>query len=138
MWNLRRDGLTLAEVGELENTDKTVVCRAIQRMFKRELPPDLEEQRALENARLDFVWAKMMPLLDDADAGTRIRAATACMRISARRAALNGLDAPVKAPVGPDGRPVPAQITVIYEDRPMPPIIDVTNVSDSHQIAQTA
>ena len=56
----------------------------------------VEEHRVLENERLDYLWRTAITQIEGSkgDPSAVINAVNSALRISARRAALNGLDAP--------------------------------------------
>ncbi len=80
----------------------------------------VDKFRELENSRLDMMWLKTFGniLAAKPDKKTGIiemdenftKAMNICLRISARRARLNGFDAPPKAPVDKDGDAVPPEL----------------------------
>ncbi len=80
----------------------------------------VDKFRELENSRLDMMWLKTFGniLAAKPDKKTGIiemdenftKAMNICLRISARRARLNGFDAPPKAPVDKDGHVVPPEL----------------------------
>jgi hypothetical protein len=66
----------------------------------------VEEHRILENERLDYLWRTAVTQIEGSkgDPGAVIGAINSALRISARRAALNGLDSPRQVEIaGQDG-----------------------------------
>lgn len=98
--NLRRGGLQTDEiVRALQNLDPPIimsekaVSRVIQRYLDRVNAEDIEtasQLRVLENQRLDQLWRRY---IRDALGGD-VKAATLLIKISERRARMNGLDSP--------------------------------------------
>lgn len=100
--NLRRGGLQLDEiVRALQNLNPPIIMsrpavgRIIQRYLDRVHAEDAEtaaQLRVLENERLDQLWRRYMKLALEGD----VKAAQLLIRISERRAKMNGLDAPTQ------------------------------------------
>lgn len=87
---LRLAGLTYAQIGEKLGVSDDTARLAVKRHLDRAEVWSAAELRRVENARLDraqaAIWAKVV--------GGDITAVHAFLRISERRARLNGLDAP--------------------------------------------
>ena len=102
---LRRRGMTYEQIAEVVSTGadgaephgitKSGVAALVKRYLSevdREASETVEELRALENERLDELLAKWGPLARQGDR----HAAAIVLRISERRAKMNGLDAAQK------------------------------------------
>jgi hypothetical protein len=82
--------------------DRSSCRRAILNAMNHVLAEDITTMRAIENARYDHLHSRFWPLAigidpdtgDDIDDGPNVQAAKMVLDISARRARLNGLDAP--------------------------------------------
>lgn len=104
--NLRRNGMTLEQISRaILNLDPPIVMsqQAIGRMIQRYLDKvnaeDAEttaQLRALENERLDGLWRRY---ISDALKGD-LKAAQMLLKISERRAKMNGLDAAIQVQHG--------------------------------------
>jgi hypothetical protein len=91
---LRMAGLTFQAIADtLGYANRSSATDAVTRALRDTVPKELtDELRQIENQRLDRLYG---PMYARALAGDH-RAVDACLRIMARRAALNGLDAPVR------------------------------------------
>jgi len=105
-------GLSYRAIAERLSISHEQARHDVQTLIAETIDKELcDELREIENARLDYLWNRWFPravgrTLED---GTReepdINAAHYCEKLSRRRAALNGLDRPVKvAPTDPTGR----------------------------------
>jgi hypothetical protein len=88
---LRRTGATLGAIADaLGYGNRSPAIDAITRALRDTTPKELaDEVRRIENARLDALWRPMYLRAIGGDSLVVDR----CLRIMARRAALNGLDA---------------------------------------------
>lgn len=114
---LRLTGLTYrAMSSELDISFKTAE-RRVKRALNRRLAPKVDEYRAMEDERILFVIAKLIVIADNDDvkAADRIAAYNSILRASAQRAALHGLNAPVKVDA--------TVVTVSQEDLEMQELI---------------
>lgn len=96
---LRMSGATYDQIAEACGySDKGSARHAVMRALTRLEAESVGELRALENARLDADEVVLRSLIADRSqtANTRIRAIDSRLRLSARRARLNGLDAPLQ------------------------------------------
>ena len=97
--NLRRAGASYQQIADrLGYSDYQSAFRSVQNLLKKMTSESVEELRAVENERLDTM---QIAVWNDAVKGDD-RAINTVIRISERRARLNGLDAPVQL-TGADG-----------------------------------
>lgn len=93
--DLRRSGMTYAEIGEVMHCTPSTAYRSVMRALARNQAEEVEELRMVEGARLDrmqqAVWDRA--LTGDLPAMDRI------LKIMERRARLFSLDAPQKVAV---------------------------------------
>lgn len=121
-WLERRgNGERVIDIAASCGVAKGTVSEAVRNLL-RECAEGAEHMRDLENERLDRDEREVMTIIAAAKRGKGkpgmiLQALDRRDRISKGRRALNGLDQPVKAPVGPDGKPVVPQVTVIYEQQ---------------------
>jgi hypothetical protein len=95
-------GFTYQQIAdELGYSDKSSARDAVLRALDRTERHDVATLRALEDERLDLVTRTMMTIMLDPNAQpkARISAASQIVRTSARRARMNGLDAPTRIAV---------------------------------------
>ena len=111
------------QIGLAQSTVSHLLARLMSHQDDRERIAQLRE---LESTRLEAERERLEGLMDTywklAEGAAECLPAfvaldAAWLRNRARFARINGLDAPEKAPVGPDGRAVPYTINVIYEDQ---------------------
>jgi hypothetical protein len=114
---MRKEGKRVGEIAKELGISHSTLSEGMQRMMNRERSEAVEEYRFYENIRLDHLLTVAWKLLDHPDPIIRLRAVTEICRINRCRAAINGIDKAPLAPVGPDGKPVGVNVTVIYEDR---------------------
>ena len=112
---LRAIGKTFPEIAAIQGCTKSTAFERVRRAIAAVPVEAVEELRAVENARLDAITAKLWDVLtavhplisygqvmrgDDGrmliDDGPVISAAGALVRVMERRARLNGLDAPTR------------------------------------------
>jgi hypothetical protein len=74
----------------------SALVRRYLNMLERETAESRDELRQLENERLDALYRKWLPKQDSKDPVEATRAAAILLKISDRRAKLNGLDAPTR------------------------------------------
>lgn len=99
---LRAQRLTYAQIAEEEGyADAASARNALMRALKRHEAENVTELRALENLGLDTDERALRAIISDrgVKAEHRIAAVNARTRVSARRARLNGLDAPLQVQV---------------------------------------
>jgi FAD/FMN-containing dehydrogenase len=92
---LKKAGKTYEEIRRALGISKGAAVKAVQRglaEIKDETSRDAEEHRAIESARLDTAQAAIWPQVMQGD----LAAIDRFVRLSQRRAALLGLDAPTK------------------------------------------
>src|SRR5829696_4630995 len=98
--SLKLAGVSTAQIAERMGIQPDTVRQLINRTLASAENRAVEEMRELENARLDraqaAIWSQVL-------AGD-VRAVIAFLRISARRARLNGLDSPTKIDLSSDVR----------------------------------
>jgi len=102
VFNLRKAGLHLTdiarEVGVSIGTVHATLETGRQKYAMLNMPL-IEQERIQEAERLDYIQAALWPALDAEETGDRVAAANALVRLSARRCAMLGLDAPTRAVV---------------------------------------
>lgn len=89
IFNMRLAGASTNQIAKRENIHVDTVVRLLNSVLK-EPAPSPDQMRTLENARLDML---QMPMIKAAREGN-VKAVQAYLRISERRARMNGLDAP--------------------------------------------
>jgi len=103
---LRIMGLTYRQIAEkLGYKSTSSVQKALQAAIRKTLQEPTDELRAMESAKLDFIWKGMLSNLqaDKLD----YKAWEMLLRVMNRRAALLGLDMPARREIsGPDGGPL--------------------------------
>ena len=103
---LKKAGKTYEEIRRILGCSKGAVVKAVQRglaELKAETAADAAVLRTIEAARLDTAQAAIWPAVLKGDLGAIDR----FVRVSQRRAALLGLDAPTQRVLtGPDGGPI--------------------------------
>lgn len=97
---LRLAGLTFADIGERLGVSDDTARLAVKRHLDRAEVWSAAELRRVENARLDRVQAAIWTKVLKGD----LAAVGAFLRLSERRARLNGLDAPTAIAIGHDVR----------------------------------
>lgn len=99
---LRVFGLTYQQIADrLGYANRDGPRRILMKHLREQAAEAISEMRAMENARLDAATFSVMTILQGQDAGQaeRLRAADTLVRISQRRASLNGLDAPISVDI---------------------------------------
>lgn len=105
---LRRQGKSYAEIArELGYSSGSGAHNAVKKALRKTLKEPADELRKLENARLDAMLVGLWPGIEKGDP----KAVTAAVKISDRRAKLNGLDAPAEVDVTSKG----SQIAVVLD-----------------------
>jgi hypothetical protein len=89
---LRVEGLTYDEIGDRLGVSRRMASRIVNRAMDRVLREPVGQLVDLELARLDVLWAAMLPRAVRGSA----RHAEVCVRICERRSRLLGLDQPAK------------------------------------------
>jgi len=95
-------GLTYDQIAkEMGYSDRSTARDLVMRGLRRVQVESSDELRRLENARLDTATAALVPLIAGraTNDNIRIRAIDSFIRVSARRARMNGLDAPLEVQV---------------------------------------
>lgn len=138
MMKRRTEGATWETIAEeFGYTNRSSPRQLVQRVLDTMTVETVDQYRELSNARLDVGLRALVPLIEDAkaDPNVRIRAVDSLIRLEARRARLNGLDAPVKVEVsagvqaelddalrelrdalGPDDSTVPGEVVETRDD----------------------
>lgn len=101
---LRIGRASYAQIAEqLGYADPASARHLVMRALSRRESEQVEELRALENAALDADETELRLIIGDRSKpeGVRLRAIDTRTRLSARRARLNGMDAPVQVEVSP-------------------------------------
>lgn len=88
--SLRLAGLTYGQIGERLHIGAEAARMLVMRTLKEAEQAQVAEMRELENQRLDRMQASIWPKVLEGD----LQAIDRALRISARRSAVNGLDAP--------------------------------------------
>lgn len=92
---LRAMGATYAQIAASEGyTDPATARNAVVRTLRAHQAEAVQDLRVLENERLDIALATVIPLLTHAEPTVRLKAVDSLVRVSKRRADMNGLDAP--------------------------------------------
>lgn len=92
-FELRAAGMTYQQIADqLQYNDGGAARKAVMRVLERTVPDSMEYVRRMEVRRLDALWR---PLYVQALRGDRL-AADRCIKIMERRAAMLGLDAPIR------------------------------------------
>ncbi len=100
---LRRDGKTWPAIAKALGRCPQTVIDWVRAALRDMVQEPADTVRGMELCRLDFMWRKVLPQLKDGD----LKAIETALKIMQRRAALLGLDAPVRAALqNPDGGPV--------------------------------
>ncbi len=120
--DFRCAGMSFAEIANQLGVSRSTAFNYVQRILGARVMENehrIAELRELENRKLDMLWMKVFPNVFKARQNQNgmvsmtddfVKALNACLRISARRARLNGFDAPPKAPVDKDGNAVPPEL----------------------------
>lgn len=87
---LRIAGLSYYQIGQRIGVSEQEAGQLVRATMHAAEVADAEKLRAMENARLDTAQARIWPKVLDGD----LKAVDSFVRLSARRAAMNGLDAP--------------------------------------------
>jgi len=85
---LRRNGLSYQEIGDVYGVTRAAVHMAVIRLLDRREVENVQQLRDLENERLDTLWAVHYPKALEGDD----KAFYKCLKLSERRSRLNGLD----------------------------------------------
>lgn len=99
---LRTRGASYQQIADrLGYSDRNSPRRLLMRHLRQQVHESVGEMRAIENERLDAAVLTVTAVMVDAatEPVIRLRAADSLVRISARRAALNGLDASISPEV---------------------------------------
>jgi predicted DNA-binding protein (UPF0251 family) len=89
---LRRDGLTLREIGKIVGVSHVTVDRWIKAALKETITPAADEVRTLEIERMDYYISRLTAQIER---GNQVaRNVEVAMKVAERRARLLGLDAP--------------------------------------------
>lgn len=90
--SLKLAGLTYDQIADRLDCSRTAAREMVNRNLERADQREVENMRAVENARLDRAQAAIWSKVLDGD----YKAIDSFLRISARRARVNGMDAPTK------------------------------------------
>lgn len=121
---MRLAGMTYEQVAEQAGySDKSAARQTVMRALERVEQQRVDDLRALENARLDRAQAAIWPKVIGGD----IKAVDSFLRLSARRARMNGLDAPVSVTINPGTQ---AALTDALADLREIVLGEVTHVDD--------
>lgn len=125
---LRLAGMTYEEIAvQAGYSDKSAARHAVLRALDRVEAESVQEYRELENARLDRAQAAIWTQVVAGD----IKAVLAFLRLSARRARMNGLDAPQAVTVSTPDR---VQLEAMIADFRTGVETVLGEVTDSHVI----
>lgn len=107
VWNLRVEGCNFREIGKRLEIDAATAYRDFKAVYDRTLKDTnatADEERRVSLERIDYAIQKLMPALDGED---YLNAMDRLDKLEKRRAALLGLDAPVRRELtGRDGGPI--------------------------------
>lgn len=124
---LRTGGLTWQEIADqLGYADRSGARKAVERLLDRTEFESVDEFRTLESDRLDALWRSYWSAALDGD----LKAAEFCLKISAQRCRLLGLDRPARVsiepgPAGEDFAVTAARLMTEIMDaevKPLPPV----------------
>src|SRR5262245_44999588 len=119
--SLRLAGYTYPQIAErLGYSDKSTARNTVLRALDRYEHQQVDELRTVENARLYALTGAVWPLVEPEEGITvpgdlMLRAVDTALRISARRARLNGLDAPTEVIVNPSAAEVDQWVAAMWE-----------------------
>lgn len=131
------EGYSYEEISEILELTPGRVSHVVQDALRSTRSKDVETLRAIENGRLDRA---QMAIWADVKAGD-LKAVNTFLKISQRRAQLNGLDAPIRVEMSVDMRETIASALgemeeVLLEDEPTAPRRELDkpeqNLSDVH------
>lgn len=106
--DLRRQGKSYTDIAkELGYSSGSGAHNAVKKALRKTLKEPADELRKLENARLDAMLLALWPGIEKGDP----KAIAAAVKISDRRAKLNGLDAPSGVDVTSGG----SQIAIVLD-----------------------
>ncbi len=112
---LKKLGMSLRQIEQQLNISREQARRDLQQalaQIAKEQSASTEAYRALELERLDMLWQKVLPGVNQNDVGSL----NSALRISERRAKLLGLDAPVKQELtGANGGAIAVAREIIIE-----------------------
>jgi len=120
--DLRCGGMSFAEIAKQLGVCRSTAFNYVQQILGARVKENerrIAELRELENRKLDMLWMKVFPNVFKARQNQNgmvsmtddfVKALDACLRLSARRIQLNGLNAPPKAPVDKGGNTVPPEL----------------------------
>jgi transposase len=95
---LRKDGKTYREIGEVEGVSHSTVQEAVVRRLRETVAEPANELRTLELMRLDEQRERLLKIVEKK---ANLFAENVLLKLSERRAKLTGLDAPTKLEVKP-------------------------------------
>ncbi|UQS95215.1 hypothetical protein Pam4_72 [Pseudanabaena phage Pam4] len=125
---LRTQGLTYEQIAEQTGyADASGARHALLRALARHEAENVSELRAIENMRLDADERTLRAIIADraSTPEQRMRAVDARTRLSARRARLNGLDAPVAVSLSPGVQAELESVLAEVEDLVLGEVSDV-------------
>lgn len=116
--SLRLAGMTYAQIAEHAGYSHASAARqSVLRALEKVEAEQVADLRMLENARLDrmlaAVWPTVVARAEEVLLEDRLRAVDRALRISERRARLNGLDAPVQVALTPTSAEVMAWVAQV-------------------------
>lgn len=117
-------GVPQREIAELVGVRKSQVSRDYAKALAEAVSPEeIAQLRTLENLRLDYLWRPLLEAFNrSVEAGSPDLALfDRLVKISARRAALNGLDLPKEIAVQLSKPPLPEIIALTYVPTSEPP-----------------
>jgi len=135
--NLRLAGLTYERIAdELGYSTASAARDLILRALDAANHHQVEALRTLENERLDRAQAAIWPTIigrpDEVGFDDRNKAVSTFIRISERRARLNGLDAPVQVAVTPGTAEIEAWVAeVLHVDDDAPDVVEADWTDES-------
>ncbi|MDE0099806.1 MAG: hypothetical protein OXM87_09400 [Truepera sp.] len=134
-------GVPQREIAELVGVRKSQVSRDYAKALAETVSPEeIGRLRTLENLRLDYLWRPLLEAFNrSVEAGSPDLALfDRLVKISARRAALNGLDLPKEVAVQLSKPPLPEIIALTYVPTSEPPLgPELERQSDSADEAES-
>lgn len=95
---LRKGGLSYQQISSYMGCSKGYAYKLVKKGLEEltdKVRNSADELRELENSRLDMLWSKAYSTARNGD----MQAVNTCIKISERRAKLNGLDSPTRSDI---------------------------------------
>jgi hypothetical protein len=91
---LRKAGTTFERIGDLQGTSRSTAQEDVQTAMRETIQEPADEVRRMELERIDAMLKALWPTAMQTGSRGQTRAVEVCLQLSARRSALQGLDAP--------------------------------------------